>query len=233
MMESTIPPACSPTMERLQLMLDGDLSAAALDSDAHVVACAACRERIAAARLLLSGLKAECVVPSGLTDSILGALREDRLAQVRRRSYAIAGGVAVALAASLLLFGWLNRSPNNPDTRPETPNHREQAKTPPAPEPRPVRLGDEFAKVGQALIDTSKPIVEPAAGAPQMFAKISDSLTRPAGPVGEFEPARTALAELPYAARAGFEPVTSTTQKAFDRLLRDIGSVQVSSKPKS
>ena len=47
-------------------------------------------------------------------------------------------------------------------------------------------------------------------------------------PIAEFEPATNALADLPEAARASFEPVTSTTQKAFVRLLRDMGGIQVS-----
>ena len=59
----------------------------------------------------------------------------------------------------------------------------------------------------------------------------SRSHCRPDAP--GFEPTRDALAELPDAARSGLEPVTSTTQKAFARLLRDVGGVQVSTRPKS
>jgi hypothetical protein len=62
---------------------------------------------------------------------------------------------------------------------------------------------------------------------------IAGSLTRPIGPVAQFEPATSALADLPDAARAGLEPVASTTQKAFARLLRDMGGVQMNPKPKS
>src|SRR5262245_36996490 len=100
-----VPPVCRPTVDRLQLVLDGALPAAALDADAHATACPACRARIAAARLVLSALAAPggFPIPSGLTDGILSAVREDCYARIRRRSYAVAVGVAVALAASLLL----------------------------------------------------------------------------------------------------------------------------------
>ena len=50
----TVQAACVPTVERLQLTLDGELPASALESDPHLAACATCRQRIAAARLVLS-----------------------------------------------------------------------------------------------------------------------------------------------------------------------------------
>ncbi len=229
--ELPIPPACRPTLDRLQLVLDGELPATALDADSHTTACPACRERIAAARLLLSALAApaELPVPSGLTDGILSAVREDRYARIRQRSYVVAIGVGAALAASLLLVGWLNQKP-----APTVPHGLLPAPDTAhvAPEPRPVRIGDEFSKVGQAILGSSKPITEPVGAAPQMFTKLTDTLTRPTAPAGEFELTRKSLADLPDAARAGLEPVTGTAQKAFSRLMRDFGAVQVS-KPKS
>jgi len=232
-------PACGPTMERLQLVLDGELPAAALDTDPHPVLCSACLARIAAARLMQSALAApaEVSVPSGLTDSILAAVRENRFTRIRRRSYAVAAGLAASLAASVLLMGWINSQSHQPPIQPlpriSLDVARDQPQPPTAPEPRPVRLGDEISRVGQALMDTSKPITEPASGAPRVLSMIAESLTPPMGPMAEFEPARTALADLPDAARTGLEPVTLTTQKAFARLLRDMGGVQVSPKPKS
>jgi hypothetical protein len=225
-----VPPVCRPMMDRLQLVLDGALPAAALDADAHAVACPACRARVAAARLVLSALAAPggFPIPSSLTDGILSAVREDRHTRIRRRSYAVAVGVAVALAASLLLVGWLGKAPTPEPFVPEQASDVAHV----APEPRPVRIGDEFAKVGQALLGSSRPITEPVAGAPRALAGLTDVLTRPPAPGTEFEPARKSLAELPDAARAGLEPVTGTAEKAFARLMRDIGAVQVS-KPKS
>jgi hypothetical protein len=224
-------------VERLQLVLDGELPAAALDADAHLTACAACRERITAARLVLSALAKPCetAVPPGLTDAILSAVREDRYARIRRRSYQWTTGVIVALAASIALLTWLL----SPDPRPlefDGPRPSDMTNKQPtpqvAPEPRPVRIGDEFSKMGQALRETSKPITEPVGAAPQIIVKLTDTLTRPIAPTPAFEPARKSLVELPDAARAGLEPITGTAQKAFSRFLRDVGSVQVS-RPKS
>jgi hypothetical protein len=230
-----MPAECALLVDRLQLVLDGALPASALDVDAHAVSCDACRERIAAARLMLGVLATPTTpsIPSGLTNSILAAVREDRYARIRRRSYAVSGGIAIAIAASVLLLAWFT-SQTGEGVVPEHPMKlRDQARVQPnpsvAPEPRPVRLGDEFSKVGQALLDTPNPFAGPTAGGTSVLGKLTISL--PAGP--GFEPTRDALAELPDAARSGLEPVTSTTQKAFARLLRDVGGVQVSTRPKS
>jgi hypothetical protein len=232
------PPACGLTIELLQRILDGESPAAALDADPHPSLCAACRERIAIARLVQKTLTVPATpsVPSRLTDSILTAVSEDRYARIRRRSYTIAVGMAAALAASVFLFGWLNKRPSEIRLQSDMPSvppgfARAQPQPPSAPEPHAVRLGDEFSKVGQALLDTSKPLTEPASKAPSVLGIISHSLTRPDEPTAAFEPATNALAELPDAARASLEPVTSTTQKAFARLLRDMGGIQVTAKP--
>jgi hypothetical protein len=92
-------------------------------------------------------------------------------------------------------------------------------------------LGDEFYKAEQALLGSSKPITEPAAVAPQVLVKLTDVLTRPNEPATEVESVGFSLLELPDAARTGLQPVTSTTQKAFARLLHDVGAVQVSARP--
>jgi hypothetical protein len=102
-----------------------------------------------------------------------------------------------------------------------------------APEPRPVRIGEELSKLQHALRGTPKPITEPVGTAPQLFAAVTDALTRPAAPAAGFEPARKSLTELPDAARAGLEPVTGTLQKGLSRLGGLAGAMQVSAKPKS
>jgi hypothetical protein len=230
--DELVPPACRPTVERLQGVLDGDLPSAALDADPHAAACAACRERVAAARLLASVLAAPAEAtpaPPGLTDRILEAVRADRRAGARR-AFALAGGLAVAAAVALVV--WL-RWPNDATPAPDIVNVEPGTPGPePGPEPRPVRIGEEFSKAGVALREAPRPITEPAAAAPQVLAKVTDMLTRPAPEAGAVSPG-AAIAEIPDAARAGLEPVTGTAQKAFARLLRDVGAVHVSTRPKS
>lgn len=228
----SVPPGCRSTVDRLQLVLDGVLPAGALHAEPHTLTCAACRERIAAARLLLSvfTVPAESSFPSGMTNSILAAVREDRHAQIRHRSYSLAAGFGAALVASLMLVAWFNKTPAQPEV-PFLPRPLPDMSHV-APEPRPVRIGDEFSKVGQAILGTSKPIMEPVVAAPQMLTKLTDTLTLPAAPAGEFELARRSITDLPDAARTGLEPVTGTAQKAFSRLMRDFSAVQVN-KPKS
>lgn len=228
--DNPVSPACLPTVDRLQLVLDGELNAAALHADPHSVVCAACRDRIAAARLLLSTLATPpepVALPAERTDAILSAVRDDRQTRLRRRTYAVAVAACVALVAPVLLMKWLQPAPSPPED--DLPRISEVANVPPAPEPRPVRIGDELSKAGQALRGSSKPLTEPAAAAPGLLAKLTGTLTRPALPATQFDPG--SLGELSEAARVGLEPVTGTAQKAFARLMRDVSGV--STKPKS
>jgi hypothetical protein len=227
--DDVVLPVCRPTMERLQAVLDGELPGAALDADPHPAACSVCRGRIAAARLLLSVLaKPEPVtVPPGMAERIVAAMGEDRLARIRRRTFVFAGGIAVAIAASILFMGWLSPPPAIEDMAnirpaPVVPNPAA------APLGKPLRIGDELAKAGHALRDAPRAITDPASAAPQLFAMVGDALTRPA-PAGEIDTPRPALSEIPDAARTSLEPVTGTAQKAFARLMHDVAGM----KPKS
>jgi hypothetical protein len=243
----SLPPVCRQTVDRLQGVLDGELHSSALDNDPHMLTCTACRERIAAAKRLLTVLSSRvesAPISPEMTERIVGAVLADFAAERRHRSrrriFTFAGSMAIA--AGLLVAIWLRWSGTpNQDVEPEKP---EIVKILPAPVPtiaiapspheasaRPVRLGDEFAKAENALLGSSRPITDPAEVAPQMLLKLTDVLTQPSEPSREFEPARTSLLELPDAARNSLQPVTSTTQKAFARLLRDVSSVQLSTKP--
>src|SRR5690348_13093029 len=139
--DDLVPPVCRPTVARLQSVLDGELEAAAIDADPHPAACAACRQRIAGARMVLEVLATPepAPVPAGLTDRILGAVQDDRYARLRRRSYAGAVAVIAALAASVLLVGWLTRNPGEPIVFARVATEIAKSTAPAvAPEPRPA-----------------------------------------------------------------------------------------------
>jgi hypothetical protein len=226
-----VPPACEPTVERLQRVLDGDLSPDALDADPHPAVCPTCRDRIRAARLVLTALAEPAdpfQLPHGLTDAILLGVRADRRKAARRRVLFAVSGLAVA--AAVVLAVWWSGGPRPVDSS-DQPG---MAKTPPtptapefAPEPRPIRINDEIAKAGGALRDSSRTITEPATSGPKVFASVTNALTKfPVNSVvADLEPARRSLAEIPVAAKTGLEPVTDSAQRALHRLLRDVGAV--------
>jgi hypothetical protein len=259
-----VPPQCRATVERIQRVLDGSLTAegaAELEGetspgaltgagDTHLVACAACRERVRAARVLLSVLALPpepAPVPTAFTDRVLTAVAADRGVAVRRserreRAARVTAWAALAAAIVVGMFYLAAREQRPGDPRgsnpvetagplPPAPVPRESPD--PTPAPRPVRLGDEFAKAGQALRDAPKPLAESVAVAPKLF----DAFTEPfKGPVAQpnpmgavIEPARRSIAELPVAVRAGLEPVTGTAEKAFNRFLRDVGAAKPNS----
>ena len=246
--DEPVPPECRATVERIQSALDG-AGAEALDADTHPTACAACRERVRAARVLLSvlAMPAEPVaVPAGLADRVVKAVGEDRNVQTRRRVYKATAWLALAAAILIGVFYFaFTPQPAGNQTLPTPPREmarpvepapapREKTPTPePAPEPRPIRFGEAVANTGQAVLDAPKPITESVAVAPKVIGVLADSFKLPAPPADPMgpalEPARRSLAELPVAARTGLEPVTGTAEKAFARFLRDVGSVKPNS----
>lgn len=220
---------CQRTMAVVRAVFDGERPAADLDADAHPIACAECRGRVAEARVLLAALalpSEPVAVPTGFAAGVLSAVRADRRARNRRRLLASVGG-GLAVAAALLVGVWVMNGPADRQIVVEA--------TRPAPEQRPVRVSAEFAKAGDALRESSRPITEPAVAAPKVFASLAEVMLPPLpAPMGDTaSPAAVALAELPSAARTGLEPVTGTTQKAFTRLLRDVNVLQPAARPKS
>jgi hypothetical protein len=145
----------------------------------------------------------------------------------RRRLAAVSGGLLVA--AAVVLAVWLGWTPEG--------NH-EMAEHEPAPvpgdvsAPRAIKIGDEITRAGLALLDAPKAITDSTTAAPLVIAKVADAFSAAPAAV-DIESPPTAIAAIPDMARAGLEPVTGTAQKAFARLIRDVGSVQISAKPKS
>jgi len=240
--DSSVSPDCRQTAALLNRVFDNEVPLSMLETDSHSVSCQICRERIATAKLVLVAHAAppETVTANSvLTDRIVAAVLEETRTpshvRSRRRIGALTG--TLAIAAALLLAVWLQGSKVEDGSR--TSDHARISSTDPIikpeshaePSPPAVRLGDEINKAEKALLGSSKPITEPAAIAPQVLAKLTDVLTRPSAPAAELNPARVVLFELPEAARSGLQPVTATTQKAFARLLRDVASVQIASKP--
>jgi len=226
---------CARSMDRLQRMLDGELPVSASDVDPHAASCRECRERIAAARVLLGELASRVylILPAQLTESIVATVWEDRSSRIRRRTLTVVGASIIAVAASILFVIWLDRPGVPLGNAMAVGNGEEVASALPlAPEPRPARLSEELARVEQAVVESSRPIAEHVANASGILELFKGPLTLPVGPSPGFAPTRDALAELPNAARTGFEPVTSTTQKAVARLIREVGSVHMSTNPR-
>jgi hypothetical protein len=171
-------PECRATVDVIQRVLDGDAAPESLDSDSHATACPACRERIRAARVLLSVLAAPrdpVPVPAGFADRVASAMHKDRRVQTRRTAYKAAAWVAVAAAVLVAVFVLTNKPSNNTNPRPITPpveiakqpdpetapapREKNSAPTPapaPTPEPRPIRIGDEFAKTTQSILESAE-----------------------------------------------------------------------------
>ena len=95
---------CHDCREWLQRRLDGEALVPLPELEQHLADCPACRAALAAADLLLEGIKQlpAPVCPPELTQRLTAALLKERRAQVRRMRVRLV--VTVALAASLLLM---------------------------------------------------------------------------------------------------------------------------------
>ena len=218
-----IPLECGPTLERIQAVLDRIHPASILAADPHLTGCVVCRARVRAAVLMLNSFAEprEVRVPASLTNAILARVRADRQVRTRRRAFALVGGFAAA--AAVVFAVWFNQ-PKPVEVAKGVPLMPLLKLQPPAP----MRVTEELSKAGDALRESTRTITEPAASAPRVFAALTDSLLKsPAAPLGiDLGPAGRSLSEIPDAARSGLEPVTGTAQKAFNRLLRDVTSMQ-------
>ena len=166
-----IPPECRATVERIQRALDGEVSADAL-GDPHAVVCAACQDRVRAARVLMSVLATPpepVAVPVGFADRVLVAVAAERRAETRRAGKAGAerrvwpGGwcwprrsssaCSTSLPDNTRRTTLLCRGRSKLLSRSKLRQLRTRSLAPtpdPAPAPRPIRIGDEFAKAEQA-----------------------------------------------------------------------------------
>lgn len=231
---SDFPSDCLPTLARIQRALDGEMSADLLAADEHAESCRGCRERLAAARLLVMGLTGvgSVAVPSWLSGAIVAGIDADRRGRSRRRIVAAVGGLAAA--AAIVIAIWASSDPGQGEMARQEPAPAPVPSRPRVPEPRPIRVNDELAKASEAFRDSSRVLTEPLESTPAILGGLTDVLFKPATLTvsTDLEPAGQSLAEIPDAARAGLEPVTGSAQKALDRLLRDISGMQPS-KPKS
>jgi hypothetical protein len=223
-----IPPECGPTLERIQSVLDRIHPASILAADPHPATCAACRERVAAAKLMLALEPVRVAPRPGFADAILANVAADRRARQRRRVFALVGSFAAA--AAVVFAVWFNQPKQQQVAKQDPPPPvQETPKLPPAP---PIRVNDELAKAGEALRESTRTITEPAANAPRIVASLAEPLWKaPAAPIAvDLGPATKTLADIPQAAKTGLEPVAGTAQKAFNRLLRDVSAIQPKTK---
>src|SRR5579883_265506 len=244
---ASVPPECAATVDRVQAVLDGEAGVESLDVDSHPAVCPACRERVRAARVLLSVLTASrepVEVPGDFADRVVKVMWEDRHVRIRRRVYVATAWLALAAAILIALYTLVNPDrpepivPLGPAEVVHKPNeapapHAKQPEQPPAPAPapaphtRPIRISDEVAKAGQTLFETPKPLTDSVAVAPKLLDALTEPFKLPAPPTdpmtNALDPARKSIKELPVVARSGLEPVTGTAEKAFNRFLRDVG----------
>jgi len=222
-------PECMALLERLNAVLDREVSMEGLDEN-HLAQCVACRESAAFARLIHETVPQPVVVPSELAGRIVDGVLSERRA--RRRVQWTFGASLAVVAASLLVAGFVAMEEIKPNP------HTAQAELPKPPPPvvaeaPPPRFDERVADAGEALASISRKASDQTVTPTKNFLPKPAPVSPPeSGFPHEAEPAAETIAEIPHNAKSSIEPVTTSTVRAMNLFLRDTG-VNPPTKPKS
>ena len=209
---------CPECQDVLQRRLDGEPVPRSAALDAHLAECAECRERHAAARRLLDGLRRlpAAGAPADLTRRILAGVERDRAERRRRARRGLA--VTLALAASILLMAaagyvWLPRPAANDGPVASIPKPPDERKAPAPREPLPdgtrTAIASLTGKLADRTLDQARVL---------LTAVPVDEL--PAVP--ELDPAAQTLRQTGQDVSGGLQTVTRSARRALDYFAREM-----------
>jgi hypothetical protein len=213
---------CPECKDWLQEVLDNEaLAADRPEVEAHLAACAACRELFQMAQQLRQALRGALppAPPAGFADRVTARLMQSR----RRRQRWWAGAAAGALAASLL--AWLLVSALLPTGR-EPPVGELVSPVVPKldlpPEPRPSLAG-QLRDARDATLTLTRQVAQDTA---RQASILIPRVPEPAEPVPHLPAPPAALPDMGRAAAVGLEPVTDSARRAWDVLWRMVPAAE-------
>jgi hypothetical protein len=212
---------CPECQDVLQRRLDGTVLVPDAALDQHLAQCPPCRERHAAARRLLEGLRASPrrVPPADFARRVVAAAlrdRQRRRSRLRRSLYLTAGLAAAILL--MLLAGYVNH-PNPGDGKPDVgpvakqdtpPELKKDAAAPPTTLAAVTgRLADKTLEQAKVLLTAANPVEGLPVGE---LANVAEPL----------EPAAEPLRQARQEAGEGLQAVARSARRAFDYFARDL-----------
>lgn len=214
------PNTCATFEELVQRVLDREAPLTALETT-HPTTCAACRGLASAARVLATTPTSSFEAPVELAARITDTVADDYRSRQRWRVAARAG--ALALAASVLFAGFLYLRPVE---------QLEVVSAPPRQLPPSPRVADRFADAGSAIATITRKASDQTVAPTRQLLPTTATPFAPMGDVAGVEPVTESLASVPSSAKAGFEPLATTTRRAMNLFMRDTG-LSTPPKPKS
>lgn len=164
-------------------------------------------------------------LPPGFLDRLTASALHQRKRRVQRQ-----WAVGLSLAASVLAVVGLSLSGAFTNARaPEIVEKPKAVPPPPLGQPQPTpNVRDQLASAGAALETLTWRTTEQAVGPTRTLLDSAARATGTVAPPRPLPPAPAddptlALSALPDAARASLDPMTSTTRRAMNRLLKDVG----------
>ena len=245
-------PECRAFEEKLEQLFDRDCLLTMFDAS-HTAICPRCSQRWHETRLVLAALQelrteSLTAIPDGFTDRVLARLPAPQLLDRKFAGFPPVVSRIIAIAAMLLLGVLLFRA--SPDRDPSPPtipvelaasNIVAENGFPPLSPPlrnHPTTLAtspltDFRVEWRSVFSDFSQPSIsaqQSTSAAPAPFRSwtgsefMTGTFSVAAGPP-EAMAGIQALTSVPNSARAGLEPLAGATQRAFQRLLHDVGQV--------
>jgi hypothetical protein len=220
--EYPVAPECAAALESLQRRLDGDEFPERESITLHRAQCSSCREREAAARRLVEGLRRTEMPspPPGLSDRVIDGLKAEPFRRRIRRFKFVAA--CLALAACIVIAIFIADDFRNTQTRVVSSSIRKAPPEGPGKgDSRPAPLQDSLNEAGSAVASlTRKTATE------TIFSKIPP-LTLPkvpaAAPFERLEPAVASIQDVQHGAVFGVAPITNSAKRAANMIWREIG----------
>jgi hypothetical protein len=213
-------PECAAALDSLQRRLDGDEFPERESVTLHRAQCSSCREREAAARRLVEGLRRTemPIPPAGLADRIAEGLQAEPFRRRIRRFKFVAA--CLALAASIAIAIFIADDFRSTQSRVVSSSVRKvQPDLMGKSDSRPLQ--DSLNEAGTAVASLTRKTAEET-----IFSRLPQ-LTMPkvpaAVPFERFEPAVASIQDVQHGAVFGVAPITNSAKRAANMIWRELG----------
>lgn len=213
---------CRDGQNLIQRFFDGESTLDSPELRGHLELCADCRQDVASARLLKSGLgQLPKPAPRPVTARLVAAVLQDR--ETRRRRSAYRWYATAGLAASILLLAGLGSVSS---LFKKSPAPTPMVKQPTA-ELEPVQLTQRADDAQKAVASLTRSVAETTKNQFEVLLAAAPSVEVPAGlALPEFDepldPATQSLRQAGITMAMSIEPVTKSARQAFAYFTRDL-----------
>ena len=214
--------ACRDSIQSLQSLMDGIVTADHPAASAHRVVCLSCREEWLLAGMVIGLPRSPVVVPSGLLDRTTLAVADDSR---RRRRQKWAALIAFPLAASVLVaLFWPATPPVAPQNAASVEVVAVRPSTAIVSEPPAMMIDESITEAREALASISGKVA-------QVRPEMSITLPKPEPRIAA-EPAWDRLADAGDGLKTGVRPLATSAKRAVNMLFKATETLSFAESPR-